>query len=173
LFHEPQRIKPKISLSTRPAFLRCFYRHPELQPHLSQDREFFDGQEGDETTAWTPEQVRTLKVLARKKTRTAQIAKTLKRTVGEFEFALPTDKLFQNEPRRVGFFAFLGEARRLRPTPADAVERMRVAPYLAAFQHATRQKAFSIGLAKSRSRPAHEPTPLLLFRDRTAACLQI
>jgi hypothetical protein len=32
--------------------------------------------------AWTPEHVRTLKALARKKTHAAQIAKTLKRTVG-------------------------------------------------------------------------------------------
>jgi hypothetical protein len=32
--------------------------------------------------AWTPEQVHTLKTLARRKTRAAQIAKTLKRTVG-------------------------------------------------------------------------------------------
>jgi len=31
---------------------------------------------------WTPEHVRTLKTLARKKTHAAQIAKTLKRTVG-------------------------------------------------------------------------------------------
>ena len=32
--------------------------------------------------AWTPEHVRTLKALARKKTHAARIAKTLKRTVG-------------------------------------------------------------------------------------------
>jgi hypothetical protein len=32
--------------------------------------------------AWTAEQVRTLKALARKKTRAARIAKTLKRTEG-------------------------------------------------------------------------------------------
>jgi hypothetical protein len=32
--------------------------------------------------AWTPEQVRTLKTLAKKKTHEASIAKTLKRTVG-------------------------------------------------------------------------------------------
>ena len=32
--------------------------------------------------AWTPAQVRTLKTLARKKTHAANIAKTLKRTVG-------------------------------------------------------------------------------------------
>jgi hypothetical protein len=32
--------------------------------------------------AWTPEQVRTLKTLAKKKTRAASIAKTLKRTEG-------------------------------------------------------------------------------------------
>ncbi len=32
--------------------------------------------------AWTPEQVRTLKTLAKKKTRAARIAKTLKRTEG-------------------------------------------------------------------------------------------
>jgi hypothetical protein len=31
---------------------------------------------------WTPEQVRALKALARKKTHAARIAKTLKRTVG-------------------------------------------------------------------------------------------
>ena len=31
---------------------------------------------------WTPEQVRTLKTLAKKKTHAASIAKTLKRTVG-------------------------------------------------------------------------------------------
>jgi hypothetical protein len=31
---------------------------------------------------WTPAQVKTLKVLARKKTRAARIAKTLKRSVG-------------------------------------------------------------------------------------------
>jgi hypothetical protein len=32
--------------------------------------------------AWTPDQVRTLKTLARKKTQAARIAKTLKRTEG-------------------------------------------------------------------------------------------
>jgi hypothetical protein len=32
--------------------------------------------------AWTPEQVRTLKTLAKKKTRAASIAKTLKRSEG-------------------------------------------------------------------------------------------
>ena len=32
--------------------------------------------------AWTPEHVRTLKTLAKKNTRAASIAKTLKRTVG-------------------------------------------------------------------------------------------
>jgi hypothetical protein len=32
--------------------------------------------------AWTPEHLRTLKILARKKTKAAKIAKTLKRTEG-------------------------------------------------------------------------------------------
>ena len=71
--------------------------------------------------AWTPEHVRTLKALARKKTHAARIAKTLKRSEGatrqkafiwvyrwtrEFEFALSTDKLMQTSSAMSGAFLF-------------------------------------------------------------------
>jgi hypothetical protein len=69
--------------------------------------------------AWAPEHVRTLKVLARKKTHAARIAKTLKRSEGAtrqkafsmglsrtrgFEFALSTDALIQTSPANCGAF---------------------------------------------------------------------
>ena len=72
--------------------------------------------------AWTPEHLRTLKALARKKTHAARIAKTLKlqrvrpgkkhlvwvyRWIRGFEFVLSADKFSPNEPRQLrGFFCF-------------------------------------------------------------------
>jgi hypothetical protein len=64
------------------AFFVLFLLRAELKVTLSHNRSFCMAKKATKRRAWTPEQVRTLKTLARRKARAAQIAKTLKRTVG-------------------------------------------------------------------------------------------
>jgi len=65
-----------------PSFLCCLRWHVELQGTLLKIRSFWMIKRATKRREWTPEQVRTLKTLARRKTHAARIAKTLKRTVG-------------------------------------------------------------------------------------------
>ena len=76
------KLQTTAFIHTLRILLRCFCWREKLQRHLSQIRRLCMAKKARKRRAWTPEQVRTLKTLARKKTHAGRIAKTLKRSEG-------------------------------------------------------------------------------------------